>query len=175
MIRLLMQIMKLSMKKKKNKLIYIYCYLIALFIACNNDSAESSWIKAKNYYNNKQYNESAAELSSIINSDKHIDIIPDALFLLSEIYLNEYQEYYIAINYLDQIIDRFPEDELAKRSLFTKAYIYANYLDQFTDASILYESFLSKYPEDELVGSVKYELEELYKYSDIVKSIIDNK
>ena len=35
--------------------------------------------------------------------------------------------------------------------------------------------FLIKYPEDELVGSVKYELEELYKYSGTIRSIIDSK
>ena len=146
-----------------------------MFVGCNNVNDNSSWIKAKDYYNNKQYNECAVELTSIINNNKLEDIAPDALFLLSEIYLNEYQEYHITIDYLDQIINRFPNNELAKRSLFTKAYIYANYLDQFTDATILYNDFLIKYPKDELVGSVKYELEELYKYSDTIKSIIDSK
>ena len=163
------------MKKRKNKLIFILCFSLVLFISCDSNNSNASWIKAENYYNNKQYNECAIELTSIINNNKLEDIAPDALFLLSEIYLNEYQEYHITIDYLDQIINRFPDNELAERSLFTKAYIYANYLDQFTDATILYNDFLIKYPEDELVGSVKYELEELYKYSDTIKSIIDSK
>lgn len=146
-----------------------------LFISCNKDKNNESWLKAGDYYESKNYNKCAVELMSIINDNNSNLYKPKALFLLSEIYLNEYKEYLISIDYLNEIMSKYPENELSKRAHFTKAYIYANYLDQYSDAIILYNDFLLNYPNDELVSSVEYELNELDKYSNIINNILNPK
>ena len=162
---------------RKNNFIIrnIFFGAILLLVCCNSSQNEKVWLKANKYYNNKDFNNCSVELTSIVNNENAGIYIPKALFLLSEIYLNQYQEYYIAIDYLDQILNNYPNDELAKRALFTKAYIYANYLDQYSDAIDLYSNFLSKYPNDELISSVKYELTELDKYTLIIDQILNSK
>ena len=95
--------------------------------------------------------------------------------MLSEIYLNEFKEYYIAINYLDEILLNHSSDPLAKRALFTKAYVLSNYLELYSDAIFYYNDFLSKYPNDDLASSVKYELGELSNYADKIQNMIQPK
>ena len=50
-------------------------------------------------------------------------------------------------------------------------YIYSNYLDQYSDAIYTYNGFLKTYPNDELVPSVKFELEALNKYEQVIDSL----
>ena len=153
----------------------IFFGTILFLVCCDSSKNEKAWLNANKYYNNKDFNNCCVELISIVNNENASVYIPKALFLLSEIYLNEYQEYYIAIDHLDQIMNNYSNDELAKRALFTKAYIYANYLDQYSDAIDLYSNFISKYPNDELISSVKYELTELDKYTLIIDQILNSK
>ena len=146
------------MKIKNN----IYLFIFFLFLSCFGDNTETilkQWNLAQEHYENKQYNESLVVLHRILNnSNSKDDIKVKSLFLISEIYLNEYKEYTISISFLNKILDGFPEHDLAKRSLFTKAYINANYIESFSEAVTLYNLFIRKYPDDELISSVNYEL-----------------
>ena len=167
-----MLIMKL-LTKIKNK---IFLIIIILFqMGCNSSLDENKWIEANEFYNLKDYNNCVVSLSSIIDNSKSNEYIVKSLFLLSEIYLNEFKEYYIAINYLDQILLNYSNDPLSKRALFTKAYVLSNYLELYSDAIFHYNDFLSKYPDDDLVSSVKYELNELSDYNDKIENLIQSK
>ena len=147
-----------------------------IFFSCNNDniSISNKWNNAQEYYANKEYDKCLVSLNEILNSSDHInDFKAKSLFLISEIYLNEYKEYDLSISFLDKILIDFPVHKLAKRSLFTKAYINANYIESFSEAIILYNLFIDKYPNDELVSSVKYELNELEKYNETINSLMN--
>ena len=95
------------------------------------------------------------------------------MFLISEIYLNEYKNYDITVEFLNKILLDYPDSDLAKRSLFTKAYINSNYIQSFTDARELYNQFLEKYPNDDLVPSVEYELSELDKHNTTIQNLLN--
>ena len=157
---------------KNNSLNITFLILSILFVGCNQSANERSWSNANNYYLNKDYNKCVVELTSILNNNNSNILVPESLFLLSEIYMNEFEEYYIGIDYLDEIINDYPDNKLSKRALFTKAYVFANYLDMYTDAINLYEKFLNLYRHDELVSSVEYELKELYKYSQKIDELL---
>ena len=157
----------------KNNLLNIVFVSSAIFlIGCNQSANERAWSNANNYYSNKDYDNCVVELTSILNNNNSNVLVPESLFLLSEIYMNEFEEYYIAIDYLDKIINDYPDNKLCKRALFTKAYMFANYLDMYTDAINLYKKFLNLYPTDELVSSVEYELKELDKHSQKIEQLL---
>ena len=155
----------------------IFLILTLFFISCSNDDIKpvnEVWSKAQEYYENKDYNNSLVLLHQIVENQSYDDNFKaKSLFLISEIYLNEYKEYNISISFLNKILDNYPNHELAKRSLFTIAYINANYIEAFTEAVNLYNQFIEKYPSDELVSSVKYELDELDKYNETINSLIN--
>lgn len=162
------------MKKKSN---YILAILVFLnFYSCEkNNNLNEMWDKAEVYYQNKNFDDSVIILNKIINmGNASEDLKVKSLFLISEIYLNEYKEYDISLSFLDQILNFHQGHSLHKRALFTKAYINANYLDAYTDAIILYNLFLESYPNDELVSSVNYELEELNKFQEQIDELIKN-
>ena len=155
----------------------IFLILTLFFISCSNDDIKpvnEVWSKAQEYYENKDYNNSLVLLHQIVENQSYDDNFKaKSLFLISEIYLNEYKEYNISISFLNKILDNYPNHELAKRSLFTIAYINANYIEAFTEAVNLYNQFIEKYPSDELVSSVKYELDELDKYNETINNLIN--
>ena len=162
------------MKKKSN---YILAILVFLnFYSCEkNNNLNEMWDKAEVYYQNKNFDDSVIILNKIINMENTSeDLKVKSLFLISEIYLNEYKEYDISLSFLDQILNFYQGHNLHKRALFTKAYINANYLDAYTDAIVLYNLFLESYPNDELVSSVNYELEELNKFQEQIDELIKN-
>jgi len=160
--------------KKKNKISLIFLFLL-IQLGCNNSPYDSKWNEASSLYELEDYDNCVVLLSSIIDDSKSDKYVVKSLFLLSEIYLNEFKEYYIAINYLDEILLNHANNPLAKRALFTKAYVLSNYLELYSDAIFYYNDFLSKYPNDGLASSVKYELEELSNYADKIQDMIQPK
>tara|TARA_Y100001970_G_C13952188_1_gene708812 strand:- start:71 stop:556 length:486 start_codon:yes stop_codon:yes gene_type:complete len=160
--------------KIKNKILLIIVFVL-IQLGCNNSSYDRKWNEASSLYELEDYDNCVVLLSSIIDDSKSDKYIVKSLFLLSEIYLNEFKEYYIAINYLDEILLNHNNSPLAKRALFTKAYVLSNYLELYSDAIFYYNDFLSKYPNDALASSVKYELEELSNYAEKIQDIIQAK
>jgi len=152
----------------------IICSLVLFVFSCSTGKDDlNKWNKAQNLYNNNDFNSCLVELHSIVESSKSDEYITKSLFLISEIYLNEFKNYDITIEFLNEIIWNYPTSELAKRSLFTKAYINSNYIQSYTIAKELYNQFLEKYPNDDLIPSVKYELEELEKHSETIQNLLN--
>ena len=93
------------MKKKSN---YILAILVFLnFYSCEkNNNLNEMWDKAEVYYQNKNFDDSVIILNKIINMENTSeDLKVKSLFLISEIYLNEYKEYDISLSFLDQILN----------------------------------------------------------------------
>ncbi len=157
------------------KYIFLSIFLIVL-LSCNSDKKyDLLWNTAQENYSSKDFNSCLVNLNTIIvDNEYNGELKPQALFLASEIYLNEFKENDISISFLDNIIDNHPNHPMAKRSLFTKAYINANYIEAFTEAVSLYSQFLVMYPDDDLISSVQYELAELKKYESTISNLINN-
>ena len=147
--------------------------MILSFYGCN-DNISTLWDEAKIDYSNKDYENCVIKLNKIIDNKGDLESIIQSKYLLSEIYLNEYDQYFIALDYLNMIIDDHGNHQLSKKSLFTAAYIYGNYLDAYSDSYNYYNKFLSLYPEDDLVESVKYELNNLTPYLNKTETLINN-
>tara|TARA_B100001094_G_scaffold317443_1_gene359837 strand:- start:2048 stop:2332 length:285 start_codon:yes stop_codon:yes gene_type:complete len=94
---------------------------------------------------------------------------------LHRIYLNEYENYDLSILFLNNLIEQFPNHELAKKALFTKGYIYSNHLSFYTDAYLTYNAFITMYPDDELVPSAKYEIEGLKTFIADIENLLNKK
>ena len=155
-----------------HKKILIYL-ILTISLSCNSSDDSDNWEKAQQLYNDKEFNNCLVLLNNIVNTSSSSDYITKSLFLISEIYLNEFKNYDITIEFLNKIIWDYPSSDLAKRSLFTKAYINSNYIQSYTESRELYNQFLLKYPSDDLVPSVEYELKELEKHNSTIQSLLN--
>ena len=150
-------------------------YIVILLFSCNQEiDNKKEWTKIIELHDAKDYDNTLVNLHSLIDSYPNSKYVPNAYFLISEIYMNEFKEYSISILYLNNILEYYPNHELSKKSLFTLAYINANYLEIYTRAANYYSEFLSKYPDDDLVPSVNYELNNLYELTKKTNSLLKN-
>ena len=121
----------------------------------------------------KKYNTTMLLLNNIIKKYQNNQISAKAEYMIAEIFLNDFKDYTMAVNYYQNIISNYPSDfEEVKKSIFTLAYIYANYLDYYTDAISLYKDFKNKYPDDDLITSIDYELNNLLKIDKEIESLL---
>ena len=164
-----------TMIKNKYFILFIYLFLLIINSSCKNNEVEKIWMKSIKNYENKDYNQCLVGLNNIIKNHSSSNYAPDSYYLISEIYLNEYKQYDIAVEFLKTIINDYPDSEASKKSLFTLGYINANYIDSFTDAINHYNDFLLKYPNDDLIPSVEYELENLFIIQSKIDSLINSK
>ena len=121
----------------------------------------------------KNYNRCMLLLNNIVNNYQDNQISVKAQYMMAEIFLNDFKDYSMAINYYQNIISNYSIDfQEVKKSMFTLAYIYANHLDYYTDAINLYKEFKNKYPNDDLIASIDYELENLLKIDKEIESLL---
>lgn len=99
----------------------------------------------------------------LTNNFKDNEIIPEALYLKGNIYLNDLKDYYRALNTYQEIIYKYGKSNFGPMSQFMIGYIHANVQTNLPKAKIAYEYFLQNYPEHELAPSVQFELEYLGK------------
>ncbi len=99
----------------------------------------------------------------LTNNFKENEIIPEALYLKGNIYLNDLKDYYRALNTYQEIIHKYGKSNFGPMSQFMIGYIHANVQANLPKAKLAYEYFLQNYPEHELAPSVQFELEYLGK------------
>jgi len=124
---------------------------------------------------NKDYSSGFLMLEDIIANNQGKEISAEAEYIYAEIYLNDFEEYQIATDYYNNIINSYPKSfNVVKKSMFTLAYVYANHLHYYTDAINIYKNFQKEYPDDELNISIDYELEGLYKHDEVIQSLLNS-
>ena len=108
----------------------LYLIIVLLFLSCNSNDTiiEKKWNDAQALYNENDFENCVADLMLIIKDNPVSLYAWNSKYLISEIYINEYEKFYESICLLDDIINACPDVDLKKKSLFTKGYIYANYL-----------------------------------------------
>ena len=107
----------------------------------------------------KKYSSAMLYIEDILASSSNIELKAECLYLKSEIFLNDFNDYENASIHLEDIVDNYSKTQVSKKALFSLAYLYANYLGYYTDAILLYDKFMSLYPTDDLIPSINYELE----------------
>ena len=151
-------------------------FILSTFSCDQSDvDIEKAWNNAINDYDKGRFSECVVKLNVIAEKYYDSSFAPKSYYLISEIYLNEYKQYDIAISFLNQILTEYPTSAENKKSLFTLGYVYANYTDSYTDANYYYKEFIKKYPNDDLIPSVQYELENLKPLIDKSDSLINLK
>ena len=107
--------------------------------------------------------EAISTIDFLISEYNDDPIIPEALYLKGNIYLNNKKDFYRAINTYQEIIHKYKGSSFESMSQFMIGYIYANVQTDIPKAKIAYQTFLQNYPEHELAPSVQFELEYLGK------------
>ena len=124
--------------------------------------------------NAKMYKQTAESLSKKLT--KYIDhfpddsLTPDYTYRLGAIHLNYLQKPQEGIDYLDQMLKKFPDHERAPYALFTQALTYEKLSrehgkqqkQQFIDsAKKKYQVFLDQYPDHQLADDAEISKENL--------------
>ena len=104
---------------------------------------------------------------------------------IAEIFLNEYNNFNIALDYFNRIINSLSNKPISemnlnnkkiyKKSLFMSGYIYSNYLGLYSKGNRVYETFISQFPDDELIESVKYEMSLLEPKEKINRDLLNRR
>jgi outer membrane protein assembly factor BamD (BamD/ComL family) len=68
-----------------------------------------------------------------------------------------------AIEILNQIFERYPQETVAEQALMLKAYVYENSLGALAEAEKIYKQFLEKYPNSVMADDAKSALKYLGK------------
>ena len=156
----------------------ILCFIFFILLSCDKDNNNTEvlllWDQAKLHYSLNDFDATSITLNNILVKYPDSEIIPDCLYLLHELYLNQYQKHDISLSYLNDIIDRYPNHIAAKKALFTLAYIYSNNFESYTDAFDMYNKFIEKYPEDDLVKAAEYEIKNLQPHIESIENLINN-
>lgn len=108
-------------------------------------------------------NKAFSTVDYLITNFDEDPLIPEALYLKGNIYLNDSKEFYRAINTYQEIVYKFKGSQYEPMSKFMIGYIYANVQNDIKKAETTYQEFLQDYPEHELSPSVQFELEYLGK------------
>ena len=126
------------------------------------------------YLENKDYTKTIKGLDNIIANNNRATIAAEAQYMIAEIYLNDFKNYEISADYLNEIIINYSDTlNVVKKSMFTLAYIYSNYLDNYSKAILLYNNFKRIYPDDELLESINYELKILSNIQSTIDSLLN--
>ncbi len=120
-------------------------------------------IKSTELRSDTTINESINAIDYLISEFNDHPIIPEALYLKGNIYLNDKKDFYRALNTYQEIIHKYKNTSFEPMSQFMIGYIYANVQTDIPKAKDAYKTFLKKYPEHELAPSVQFELEYLGK------------
>lgn len=107
--------------------------------------------------------EAISTIEYLIKEFNDYPIIPEALYLKGNIYLNDKKDFYRSLNTYQEIIYKYKGSSFEPISQFMTGYIYANVQIDIPKAKVAYQTFLQKYPEHELAPSVQFELEYLGK------------
>ncbi|MBU0529027.1 tetratricopeptide repeat protein [bacterium] len=108
-------------------------------------------------------NKAINTIDYLISEFNNNPIIPEALYLKGNIYLNDKKDFYRAINTYQKIVHKYKGSSFEPLSQFMIGYIYANIQTDIPKAKVAYQTFLQNYPEHELAPSVQFELEYLGK------------
>ena len=127
--------------------------------------------KTSELRSNTSLSEAISTIDYLIKEFNDDPIIPEALYLKGNIYLNDKKDFYRAINTYQEIIHKYKGSSFESMSQFMIGYIYANVQTNIPKAKVAYQTFLQKYPEHELAPSVQFELEYLGKQIDNIDEL----
>ncbi len=120
-------------------------------------------LKATELRSDTTASEAISTVEYLIKEFNDHPIIPEALYLKGNIYLNDKKDFYRSLNTYQEIIHKYKGSSFEPMSQFMTGYIYANVQIDIPKAKVAYQTFLQKYPEHELTPSVQFELEYLGK------------
>jgi outer membrane protein assembly factor BamD (BamD/ComL family) len=128
-------------------------------------------IKSTELRSDTTVNEAIGTIEYLIKEFKDHSIIPEALYLKGNIYLNDKKDFYRALNTYQEIVYKYKGSSFESMSQFMIGYIYANVQINIPKAKVAYQTFLQNYPEHELAPSVQFELEYLGKQIDNIDEL----
>ena len=138
--------------------------VMVLAAACGvRYSPEELWQTAQDALQRDEFEKAIATLESLTQAYPEHPMVPQAQFLLGDIYMNGSHDIARSIKTFQSVAQTFPETNEGSKALFMVGFLNANYLNDYGQARAAYETFLERYPGHELAPSVTFELDNLGK------------
>ncbi len=125
-------------------------------------SALASFKKIVDRYKTSAFADGSESMAAFLGADS-LPVAADILYQVGLLYTNVIQDFDLAINVFNKVIDSYPESMSAPPSQFMIGFIYANNSSKLEEARTAYNNFLENYPDHELAPSVQWELKYLGK------------
>ena len=155
----------------KNILNSILIVIISFgMLSCQKQKEEGLYKTALEEIKNGNTQAAIENLEKLIEKNPYSEFAPDAFFTLASLYqsmegdsVQKINNYLKAVEYYNELIDKFPNNQKTAEAIFMAGFICAENLRDFERARHYYKRFLKNYPDHELASSVQVELENLGK------------
>lgn len=154
------------------KLLILTLFIFSSFglLSCQKQKEEGLYTTALEDIKNGNTQAAIENLEKLVETNPYSQFAPDAFFTLASLYqtlegdsiqkLNNYEK---ALEYYNEIIEKFPNNEKTPQAIFMAGFVCAENLKDLERAKYYYKRFLKAYSDHELASSVKAELDNLGK------------
>ena len=145
-----------------------YAFVIALSVVilsgCSKVPTEDQLLKSATlHHKSDEFDEAISDFELLIQKYPTSENVPEALFAMGTIYLNNKKEYAKAESIYTKLVMDFPRHATAQGAAYQRARIFAEHLRKPDSAIAAYELFLQRYPDAVSAASAKLELAALRK------------
>jgi TolA-binding protein len=142
------------------------CVVLSLFLllstGCSKPPTDEELLKsAIQHQSSDETDPALSDFQMLVEKYPKSDKIPEALFAMGSIYLNDKKEYAKAESLYTKLTLTYPGHPTAQAAAYQRARILAEHLHKPDSAIAAYELFLLRYPGSLPASSAKSELEEL--------------
>ena len=150
------------------KLWFLALLSMIVFSSCSTKSDEDLYNEAKQYIQEKKYEDAVRDFRKIVNEYPNGKFVVKAMFELAQLYhgkavkgVPEKESLATAVEYYKKVFEKSPNSKEGEKALFMAAFLDANELQRYNEAKKLYEKFLEKFPQSELAPSAKEEIQNI--------------
>lgn len=139
--------------------------LVAIFVSCGDNAMEeikrleSQMLDDEGVLRTDVGMELVDAYVLYVNKNPKIEDAPYILFKALDLSMNlKTNDYSKSIEIATQIVNKYPDFEMAPMALYLKAYVYGDLMHDYTNAEKTYREFIDKYPNSPMLEEVKASL-----------------
>jgi TolA-binding protein len=152
------------MKYKSLIFLLFLSFAMVATSGCTKEPTDDELLKSATLHQSSgEFVEAVSDFQMLIQKHPKSDKVPEALFAMGVIYLNNQKEYVKAESVYTKLVMDFPEHPTAEGAAYQRARIFVEHLHKPDSAIAAYELFLQRYPNSIPASSARSELADLKK------------
>ena len=134
--------------KVTRMLLIINCFALLAFLMGCASEADKSFEEAENLYAQENYEGAIAKYNEALEESTKDSVKERALYLIGWTYYRKLENYEQALSNLQELIDKFPENDYLEETMFRTAYCLGQ-VGRDDEALKQYETLVNRFPESQ--------------------------